>query len=255
MTRRWIFPLFALVFFFLRSLAAEAPPPLRVFAAASLSEVLPRIAEAWQREGGPRVLFTFDSTSRLAVQLQAAAPADVFFSADTRWMDDLSTRGLIRTPSRIDLLGNRLVVIVPSTSTKKPASAADLLTLEGKLALADENVPAGRYAREALKHAGVWEQLAPRVVGGDNVRTVLAWVARGEATAGIVYATDVRVEPRVISTFTFAEGSHTPIVYPAAVTTTSNRPEVAARFLTFCAGSGRAIFEQAGFTPITRPTP
>ena len=263
MTRRWILTLLAGSLLALGSLRAAppaplvaAPPePLRVLAAASLSEVLPAVARAWREEGGAEVRFTFDGTSRLAAQLAAAAPADLFFSADTRWMDDVAARGLVRPTSRTDLLGNRLVVVVPAAASARPSSPAELATLDGRLALAGENVPAGRYAREALAHAGVWDSLAPRIVGGDNVRTVLAWVARAEAAAGVVYATDARVEPRVAVAFTFAEGSHPPVVYPAAITTSSTQAEAAGRLLAYCSGPGRVVFEAAGFTVLTAPRP
>lgn len=229
--------------------------PLRVLAAASLADVLPRVADTYRAAGGAAIVFSFDATSRLASQLKAGAPADLFFSADTRWMDDLAAQGLVRKASRVDLLGNRLVLVVPAAGGAAPAGAADLPALSGRLALAGEEVPAGRYAREALRHAGVWEALAPRVVGGDSVRTVLAWVARGEASAGVVYTTDARIEPRVRAAFTFPEAGHTPIVYPVAVTSSSTQEAEAARFLTYCAGPGRAPFEAAGFTVLAPTSP
>lgn len=234
---------------------AAGPPPLRVLAAASLTDVLPRAGAAWQAAGGQGITWSFEASSRLAAQLAAGAPADLFFSADAAWMDEVAARGLIQPGSRVDLLGNALVAVVPTSATARPATPQALAAVEGPVALAGETVPAGRYAQEALRHAGVWGAVAPRVVSGENVRAVLAWVARGEASWGVVYATDARVEPRVATALTFPAGSHAPIVYPAAVTAEAGQGEAAARFLAFCAGAGRGVFEAAGFTVLPSRSP
>jgi molybdate transport system substrate-binding protein len=227
--------------------APVAPAALHVLAAASLSDVLPAVAEAWREAGGATVTFSFDGTSRLAAQLAAGAPADLLFSADQAWMDDVAGKGLVRADSRVDLLGNRLVVVVPVAAAERPGGLADLPALPGKLALAGESVPAGRYAREALGNAGQLDAVTPLVVSGDSVRSVLAWVARGEAAAGVVYATDARVEPRVAVAFQVDEALHAPVRYPVAITTSSAAPEAAAAFLSWCAGPGRDSFTSAGF--------
>jgi molybdate transport system substrate-binding protein len=241
----------------LRVTAASAAEsvPLRVYAAASLAEVLPRVAAAWTGQGNPPVTFAFDASSRLARQIEAGAPADVFVSADTAWIEFVVERGLVRRSTRVDLAGNRLVVVVPATDAS-PMSGPEALARPSirHLALAGENVPAGIYAYAALTHLGLWATLAPRVVRGDNVRTALAWVATGEADAGIVYATDARVEPRVRVAWPMPEGSHPPIRYLAAVTTGSARPDEAASLLAFCRGEvGLRRFEDAGFTRPVAP--
>jgi molybdate transport system substrate-binding protein len=225
----------------------EEPALLRIVAAVSLSDVLPQIGADWTAATGQPVTFTFDATSRLAKQVESGLPADVFVSADEAWMDFLAERSLIRPDTRRDLLGNSLVVVVPATGAPgQPAldGPQDLLQV-GRVGVAGENVPAGRYARAAL--AKQWDALAPRVVSGDSVRTVLGWVAKGEVQAGVVYATDARAEPDVQVASRFPPGSHPPIVYPAAVTTTASDPEAAAAFLEYCAGPGWPRFEAAGF--------
>lgn len=221
----------------------ERAPELTVFAAASLTDALPDVADAWVAGGGQPVSFTFDSSSKLAKQLASGQPADVFFSADAAWMDDVAGKGLIDPETRVDLLGNALVLVVP-------AGAPDVgLADVERLAMAGENVPAGRYGRAALRSQGAWDAVSPRVVSGDDVRTALGWVATGEADAGVVYATDARAEPRVRVASTFPAGSHPPIVYPAAVVTASDQREDAGHFLAFCASdAGMDLFRAAGFT-------
>ncbi len=241
----------------LRATAASAAEsvPLRVFAAASLAEVLPRAAAAWTAKGNPPVAFAFDASSRLARQIEAGASADAFVAADAAWMEFVVERGLVRRTSRVDLAGNRLVVVVPATDAARMSGPEDLARPSIRhLALAGENVPAGAYAYAALTHLGLWTTLSPRVVRGDNVRTALAWVATGEADAGIVYATDARVEPRVRVAWPIPEGSHPTIRYLAAVTTGSARAEGAASLLAFCRGEeGLRMFHDAGFTRPVAP--
>ncbi|MEN9786493.1 MAG: molybdate transporter substrate-binding protein [Pseudomonadota bacterium] len=234
---------------------AAEPAALRVLAAASLAEVLPRVAALWTGQGNPPVLLAFDASSRLARQVEAGAPADVFVSADRAWMDTLAGRGAVLGHSRVELAGNRLVVVVPTRFTGALASGADLAGPTVRhLALAGEHVPAGTYAQEALVRLGAWPAVAPRVVRGDSVRTALAWVATGQADAGIVYATDARVEPRVRVAWVVPETVHAAIRYPAAVTTTSTRPEAAAAFLAFCRSDAAVrMFDDAGFTRVSPP--
>lgn len=230
--------------------SSAGDPTITVFAAASLTEALQTVAAAWTAQGNPRVTLSFDASSRLARQIEAGAPADAFFSADEEWMSYLDQKGLIREGTRVDLLGNSLVVVVPASSTLPMSAAGDLARPEVRhLALAGESVPAGRYARAALTRLGVFASVADRVVSGDNVRSVLAWVATGEAEAGVVYATDARVDARVRAAFTFPADSHPPIVYPAALVAGSRHGKEAAAFLAFCASpAGMALFSAAGFS-------
>ena len=250
--------------------AKTAPAPAReivVLAAASLTEGLEAAASRWTAAGNPAVVFSFDASSRLAKQIEAGAAADLFFSADEAWMDWAQARSLIRPETRRAWLGNRLVAIVPASPapssgpTSNPTSSptltirapADLLSPSvQRLALAGEEVPAGRYAAAALGSgiAGAKD----RIVRGDSVRAVLGWVAAGEADAGVVYATDARAEPRVAVAFTFAPDSHPPIRYPAAILSASPSPDAATAFLAWCMGDeGRAIFTEAGFAVMPGP--
>ena len=232
-----------------RSSSPSPPVPLTVLAASSLTDVLPKVAAAWTAGGHPDVSFRFDSSAKLAKQIEAGAPADVYVSADTAWMDHLVARDLVVSGTRVRLLGNVLVVIVAARSPLSILAPVDLgLPGVKHLALAGEFVPAGAYGREALAHQ--WAVVKDRVVEGDNVRTVLGWVATGEAEAGVVYATDARAEPRVRVAFQFEEGIYTPIVYPAAVVTGSVDRAEALAFLSWCAGpEARTIFAAAGFLP------
>ena len=249
MTRRRL--LLGLAALALPGVARAAPSGPLVFAASSLTESMTAVGAAWAARGHPAPVFTFDASSRLARQIEAGAPADLFVSADLAWMDALAGKGLLLDGTRLDLLGNALVVVVPAASTLRVGSPADLARPEvRRLALAGESVPAGAYARAALASAGAWDAVAARVVNGDHVRAVLGWVATGEADAGVVYATDARVEPRVRVAYVFPAASHPPIVYPAAVPKGAPHAAEAAAFLAFCAGpEGRAIFAAAGFPP------
>jgi molybdate transport system permease protein len=222
-----------------------------VLAASSLSDVLPRVAAEWAARGGGRVEFGFDATSRLAPQIAQGALADLFISADQRWMDWAEERGLIRPGTRTDLLTNDLVVVVPLGRAPVPPDLEALIETPGRLALAGENVPAGRYARRALETAGVWSPVGFRVVRGGSVRSALEWVARGEVEAGVVYRTDAIAEPRVRAVFSLSPGAGDmglSVVYPAAALTQSARAEEALQFLDFLRGpTAGEIFGNAGF--------
>ena len=224
---------------------------LVVLAASSLQEVLPVVARAWSVAGGAPVRFSFDATSRLAPQILRGAPADVFISADEVWMQWLEERGGV-DPASIRLVAtNQLVFVVPSGVTDPPGdprsiAAADL----ARIALAGENVPAGRYARAALESSDVWSALEPRVIRGGSVRGTLEWVARAEADGGIVYRTDALAEERVSVGFVFEGEDYPAPSYPAAVTARSEYPEVARAFLDFLRGTqALALLEAAGFGP------
>jgi molybdate transport system substrate-binding protein len=199
------------------------------------------------------VVFSFAASMMLARQIELSAGADIFVSADAESMDYLEQRGRIAKPTRQDLLGNRLVLVAPAGSNVTLAVGPQMKIVEalgagGRLAMANvDSVPAGRYGKAALTALGVWNGLAGRLAQGEDVRTALSYVARGEAPLGVVYATDARVEPRVSVVATFPADTHPPIVYPVALTTEA-RPG-AAQFLAYLRGAqARAVFERAGFT-------
>jgi len=225
-----------------------------VFAAASLKNALDDAVKAYREKTGKTVLVSYAATSTLARQIEQAAPADIFFSADMDWMDYVEQRGLIRADTRHTLLGNRIVLIAPKDSSVTIAivpgmDLAALLGADGRLAMANTDaVPAGKYGKAALQHLGAWDGVAGRVVQADNVRTALAYVASGEAPLGVVYATDAAVEPAVRVVGAFPDDSHPPILYPVAITTASTIPEAQAFLAFLLSDAARPVFEKQGFT-------
>jgi molybdate transport system substrate-binding protein len=232
--------------------ARSATPALTVFAAASLTNVMQEVGAAWTAQSGQPVVFSFAASSALARQVESGAPADVFVSADQEWMDYLQARQLIVPASRTDIVRNELVLVAPADNNARLKIApgfglAAALGASGRLATGDPaSVPVGKYAREALTALGVWPAVERRVVAADNVRGALAFVARGEAPFGIVYATDARVEPKVRIVDVFPATTHAPIRYPAAAVGPGSAASRA--FLEFLRGPGaQAIFARAGF--------
>ncbi|MGE0259509.1 MAG: molybdate ABC transporter substrate-binding protein [Alphaproteobacteria bacterium] len=233
---------------------AQGGNPL-VFAAASLKNALDDANRQYETDTGKKATLSYAASSTLAKQIESGAPAEIFISADRRWMDYLQDRDLVRPNTRHDLLGNSLVLIAPADSPLEPAKAmigpglplAKMLG-GGRLAVAEPNsVPAGIYGKAALIKLGVWDSVAGRVAAAENVRAALALVARGEAPLGIVYKTDAAIEPGVKIVGTFPAGTHEPIVYPLALTKAA-RPE-AASFAAYLRGPvARKLFEKYGFT-------
>lgn len=227
-----------------------------VFAASSLTGALEETGTAWRKETGHDLRLVLGGSSALARQIAQGAPADIFISANSEWMDVLDQEGLIRTDSRIDLLGNALVLVAPATMDLGTADLGNAgwflkaLGPDGRLAMAlIDAVPAGIYGKAALSTLGVWDQIAPRVAQSDNVRGALALVATGEAPLGIVYATDAKADARVQSVATFGAGTHSPITYPTAIVSDS-QSDIAASFMEFLQGSvASEIFESHGFIP------
>ncbi|OSP56192.1 molybdate ABC transporter substrate-binding protein [Pseudoruegeria sp. SK021] len=224
-----------------------------VFAAASLTTALERTATAWQAETGHTAVIAPGSSASLARQIQQGAPADVFLSANVDWTDVLAEDGFILPDTRRDLWRNSLVLIAHG-GDQLPVVLSPELNLSGLLGdgyLATalvESVPAGIYARTALTHLGLWDQVVSRLAQSDTVRGALAMVATGEAPFGIVYATDARIQPNVSVIATFPEDSHAPIVYPGAVITESQMPDAARAFLDYLQSpTATAIFLDHGF--------
>lgn len=224
-----------------------------VMAAASLQESLTEAAAAWQAEGHRAPVLTFAASSALARQVEAGAPGDLFISADEAWMDHLQKRSLIRPSSRRDLLGNRLVLIAPSSSKVtaniiRGPGLTRALGLHGRMAIADPDaVPAGKYAKAAFLRFGTWQNVSQRVVRAENVRAALALVERAAVPLGVVYATDAKASRAVRVVDVFPESSHPPIVYPIALLKTSKHPD-ATGFAAFLSSvKGRAIFGKYGF--------
>lgn len=224
-----------------------------VFAAASLKNALDEVGAGFAKDTGkPAPRFSYAGSPALARQIEQGAPADVFMSADTDWMDYLDGRKLIRAASRIDLLSNSIVVVTPASARADfQGLTAESLTRAlggGRLALADvRSVPAGRYAKAALEKLGLWDGVKDRLAQTENVRAALVFVARGEAPLGMVYSTDAAAEPRVAIAATLPQDSHPPIIYPAAVTSASRHPD-AGSFLAYLSGpQAGASFRRHGF--------
>jgi molybdate transport system substrate-binding protein len=239
----------------LPSFAADLDkPPITVFAAASLTNVLQELGDGFTKQTSIPVRFSFAASSALARQIENGSPADIFFSADLEWMDYLQTRNLIQRDTRRDVLGNRLVLIAPADSkiklTIEPHFPLAAALGKGRLASGDpDSVPVGRYAREALTTLGVWNDVADRMVRADSVRSALAFVDRGEAPLGIVYETDALIDKSVRVVDVFPANSHLPIVYPIALTNAA-KPD-AARFAAYIRGpAGNVAFKAYGFTPL-----
>ena len=252
--RRMYLALLACLALFVGPLAcAESPTSssTTVFAAASLKNVLDDVGAAYTATTGAEVRFSYGATSGIARQIEQGAPADVFISADSRWMDYLATRNLIIKSSRRDLLSNHLVLIAPTSSRLhlQVRQAMPLATAlgSGRLAIAGPEVPAGAYGEASLRNLGVWDSVKSKLAPTENVRAALALVALGEAPLGIVYDTDAKVEPKVRVIGVFPDASHPAIVYPAALIAASHN-HVAAKFLTYLrAPMAQAIFRKYGF--------
>jgi len=250
--RTFIIAVAALVAATWGSTAARADD-LVVFAAASLKDALDAVNTDWQKSAGKHATISYAASSALAKQIEAAAPADVFISADLDWMDYLDKKSLIAPGTRHNLLGNSLVLIAPadaaaSVEIVQGFPLAKLLN-GGKLAMADPNaVPAGKYGKAALTKLGVWDAVAGSVAAAENVRACLLLVARGEAPYGIVYKTDAAIEPKVKIVGTFPADSVPPIIYPIGQTAASKNPDAAA-FIAYLRGpDATREFEHYGFT-------
>lgn len=224
-----------------------------VLAAASLTDAMEEVADEWAALGHPRPVLSFAGTSSLARQAEGGAPADIFIAADAEWMDWLAERNLVDTTSRVNLLGNGLVLVGERDGRHElwlPPQPIDRVIAGERIAVADTDaVPAGRYAKAALTALGEWEMLQPQLVPAENVRAALALVERGEVPFGIVYASDQAASRRVALLGSFPTSSHPPIVYPAALLSSSDNDDAGA-FLTFLQSpQAQRIFSHYGFRP------
>jgi len=232
---------------------------LTVFAAASMKNALDDVDAAYTAKTGVKVVASYAASSVLAKQIEQGAPADIFVSADTDWMDYAIGKKNINAPTRVDLLGNSIVLIAPKDSkidnvTIGPGFDLAKLAGDGKIATGDvKAVPVGKYAKAALEKLGAWQAAEPKFAMAESVRAALILVARGEAALGIVYSTDAKVEPEVKIVGAFPADSHAPIIYPVAATVTAKSE--AADYLAFLRTSAaKTIFEKYGFKFLINPT-
>jgi molybdate transport system substrate-binding protein len=223
-----------------------------VFAAASLKNALDAVADEFRHQTGKRVVISYAASPALARQIEQGAPADIFFSADLDWMEYLEHRNLIKSETRQNLLGNRIVLVAPATTPGEVALNPDALTAAlgtGRLAIANVTaVPAGKYGKAALESLGLWKEVAGRLAETENVRAALTFVARGETPLGVVYDTDAKAEPNVKVVAEFPKTSHPAIIYPVALTASSRNADAAPFLEALRAPASAALFAREGFT-------
>lgn len=226
---------------------------LTFFGAASLTDALQDVSALWVQQGHPAPRLSFGSSSTLARQIDQGAPVNLFVSADQKWMDYLAEKNLLAPRTRKDLLGNELVLIVPADKPVHIAinpgvDLAALLGPGGRLAVGDPtHVPVGIYAEQALKKLGLWDSVLQRLARTDDVRAALLLVERGEAPAGIVYATDAAVSKGVMVAGLFPENSHDEVVYPFAIIKSGDTAQARALMVFLSGPEVRAVFIRRGF--------
>ena len=233
------------------ALFANAEDKITVFAAASLTNALSEVSAQYEKANATKIVHSFAASSTLAKQIEAGAPADIFMSADAKWMNYLGEKKLIDPASRRDLLGNKLVLIAPkgkAFAVKFDKGFDFSKAFDGRLCTGDiDSVPAGIYAKQSLTFLNWWDGVKTRIVGAQDVRGALAFVERGECAAGIVYETDARISTKVEIVGTFPEDSHLPIVYPLAfVAAAKNRNRDYYEYLQ--TPEALAIFSRYGFS-------
>lgn len=229
-----------------------------VFAAASLKNALDDVTAAWTRETGKKALISYAASNTLAKQIEAGAPADIFFSADLEWMDYAASRNLIDGKSRVNLLANLLVLVAPKASSVQVAlhTGIDFAAIlgTGRLAMGNvDAVPAGKYGKAALQNLRAWDGVKDKVAQAENVRAALLLVSRGEAPLGIVYRTDAVSDPGVKIVAIFPPEVHPPIVYPVALTREATSADAVELLAFMRSAKARPLFEQQGFGFIDKP--
>lgn len=253
--RRWraTVAAFAALAIALAAVPAHAGEVL-VFAAASLTDALGEAGRVYEKQSDDEINFSFASSSTLARQIANGAQADIYASANIKWMDYLQERDQILAATRVKLLANRLVLIAPvgseigSVEVRDGFPIADMLG-DSYLAMGNPaHVPAGIYGKQALESLGVWPAVEGKIARAANVRAALALVATGEAPLGVVYRTDALAEDDVKIVATFPQASHAPVVYPVAMTPAS---EGARAFFDYLQSEeGDRIFKKYGFMPL-----
>ena len=238
----------------LAGLVAQAAPlhaaTVTVFAAASLTDSLKEIAAAYESQTGDKIMFNFAASGPLARQIEAGAPADIFFSADEAKMDALEREGLIVKRTRRSRLSNRLVIVTTADNSLGIRSPNDLAgSTVKRVALGDpKTVPAGTYAKEYLTKLKLWAAVEKKVVPCESVRAVLAAVESGNLDAGIVYQTDAAISSKVKVVFEVRAGDGPRISYPLALVKDSRQPAAASKLLDHLSGpEAAAVFTRRGF--------
>nr|WP_245203494.1 molybdate ABC transporter substrate-binding protein [Ammoniphilus resinae] len=213
-----------------QSEAGQAPVELYVLAAASLADAMKELAPLYESSHpNQKIVISYGSSGTLQKQIEQGAPADLYFSAAKKQMDELLQKDLIDPQHTSNLLKNQLVLVVPKSTDLKIENFEDLQNPSiQKVAIGHpESVPAGTYAKEALTHLGLWNGLQPKLVFAKDVRQVLSYVETGNVEAGIVYQTDAARSEKVKLVVTADQNTHSPIVYPIGVTRNSEQPKEA----------------------------
>lgn len=235
---------------FVLTAQVHAEQSVTVYAAASLTNAMTDLDHLFEKQNKLAVKTSYAGSSTLAKQIEAGAPADVFISADEQWMNYLQNKKLIQSNKRVNLLGNRLVLISPKSKPikiKMDKSFDPSTAFQGKICTGDtKSVPVGKYGKQALTSLGWWQKLAPRLVETEDVRAALNFVARGECQLGIVYATDAAISKDVTVVGVFPISTHTPIVYPLGLV--QNNPQSVAFYQFLQGKQANAVFKKYGFT-------
>ena len=232
---------------------AEAPKPveLTISAAASLKDAMAEIQTNYQKKApNVKLVFNLGASGSLQKQIEQGAPADIFISAAPKQMNELEAKNLVNKATRKNLVENKLVLIVPQNSKLNLTRFEDVQKTEvNKLSIGETKVvPAGQYAEEVLKKLGVWEKIQDKIVFAKDVRTVLTYVETENVEAGIVYKTDAASSQKIKISATAPEGTHAPIIYPAAVLSATKNQKAAEDFMAYMTGpDGKTVFEKYGF--------
>lgn len=236
-----------------RSAVSGEPVELNVSAAASLKDMLQSIAEGFEEEENVKLVFNFASSGDLQVQIERGAPADIFISAGKKQMDAIADKGLIDSKSRFNLLSNDLVVVIPDKSGGDISAIEDLGKEDGIKRIAigtPETVPAGKYAKESLEKANIWQDVQNKLILTKDVHQIINYVATGNVDAGFVYASDA-INAKGVEVAVKVQGEyHEPIVYPVAVLKDATNPELAEKYIEYLQSEEAArTFTRFGFKP------
>lgn len=224
-----------------------------VLAAASLTDVLTELANNYKQETSTEIIFSFASSGALQAQIEASAPADIFFSAAQKQMNALEEKGLIDSETRKDLLENKVVLISPKNSNLNIKSFTDITNSNvKKLGLGEpKSVPVGQYSEEILSNLSILDIAKEKAVYGSDVRNVLDWVETAEVYCGIVYATDAKIAKNINIIAEAPEGTHKKVIYPISIIKSSQNKEEAKKFIEYISTEkSKEIFQNYGFTVV-----
>lgn len=236
-----------------QAVSAADKNEIRISAAISLKDALDALKGTYSRkEAGVDIQYNFGASGMLQKQIEEGAPVDLFISAGKKQMDELASKGLIVPETRVNLLGNELVLIVAMEKKNTVKTFADLADKAQSFSIGmPETVPAGKYGKETLVSLKLWDKLEKRIVYAKDVRQVLAYVDSGNVDAGLVYRSDTVALKSAAATAVSPKGSHGPIVYPMAVVKAAKHPEAARKFVEFLKTPEAAkVFAQYRFLPL-----